>query len=45
MDGGDGFVGLLVFIFIVGVAVVLGITMNEYLQAAIDGKSATSATA
>lgn len=41
--GGTGWVGVIVFIVIVAIGVVLGITINEHLQALIDGPT-TAAT-
>ncbi len=44
-DMSGGLVGVIVFILIVAVAVVLGITINEHAQAWIDGSGASSSTA
>jgi len=42
VDGGSGLVGIIVFVLIVAVAVVVGITLNEHLQSWVDGSSSTS---
>jgi len=40
-DTGSGLVGLAIFVLIVAVGVVVGITFNDYLQNWIDGSSAS----
>lgn len=42
-DTGAGWVGVIVFIFIVAIGVVVGITINDHVQAWIDGTSSAPA--